>query len=239
VIPYKVSHSVSSILVNSPIPTSERRNMSVSQSRPIFPVEKRVSFRSPLEEEIRTTKYMWKHSDIESHGWESTSSLSTKSAPSDVTISDASGDTFSASETIDETSSTSPDLSSQSSSSSFTELALSSPPPSAVRLSFRPGRSRLKFRSPKVGDKRDSSSESESDSDSCPETPVAGRRKRRREWVWTLGPIGGQGLHPPIDESEPSDTTSITGSTSEYSTPASSRASWDSTASSRVSDDSL
>jgi len=37
---------------------------------------------------------------------------------------------------------------------------------------------------PVAGEKRDSSDE---DSDTCPETPVAGRRKRRREWVWTLG----------------------------------------------------
>jgi len=39
---------------------------------------------------------------------------------------------------------------------------------------------------PLVGEKRESSDE---DSDTCPETPVAGRRKRRREWVWTLGPV--------------------------------------------------
>lgn len=41
--------------------------------------------------------------------------------------------------------------------------------------------------SPRAGDKRDSSDED--DSDTCPATPVAGRKKRHREWVWTLGPI--------------------------------------------------
>lgn len=41
--------------------------------------------------------------------------------------------------------------------------------------------------SPRTGDKRDSSDED--DSDTCPATPVAGRKKRHREWVWTLGPI--------------------------------------------------
>lgn len=41
--------------------------------------------------------------------------------------------------------------------------------------------------SPRAGDKRDSSDEE--DSDTCPATPVAGRKKRHREWVWTLGPI--------------------------------------------------
>ena len=32
-------------------------------------------------------------------------------------------------------------------------------------------------------------SDDEEDNDSCPATPVAGRRKRHRQWVWTLGPI--------------------------------------------------
>ncbi|PIB01254.1 hypothetical protein CB0940_00122 [Cercospora beticola] len=46
--------------------------------------------------------------------------------------------------------------------------------------------------SPHTGDKRESSDEEESDSDSCPATPVAGRRKRHRQWVWTLGPVNGE-----------------------------------------------
>lgn len=41
--------------------------------------------------------------------------------------------------------------------------------------------------SPQRGEKRESSDEE--DSDTCPATPVAGRRKRHRQWVWTLGPI--------------------------------------------------
>lgn len=41
--------------------------------------------------------------------------------------------------------------------------------------------------SPHTGEKRESSDEE--DSDTCPATPVAGRRKRHRQWVWTLGPI--------------------------------------------------
>lgn len=43
-----------------------------------------------------------------------------------------------------------------------------------------------KATSPKTGDKRDSSDEE--DSDTCPATPVAGRKKRHRQWRWTLGP---------------------------------------------------
>lgn len=45
--------------------------------------------------------------------------------------------------------------------------------------------------SPQTGDKRESSDEEEEHSgdESCPATPVAGRRKRHRQWIWTLGPI--------------------------------------------------
>ncbi|KAK4555537.1 hypothetical protein LTR86_007290 [Recurvomyces mirabilis] len=41
--------------------------------------------------------------------------------------------------------------------------------------------------SPQTGEKRESSDEE--DSDTCPVTPVAGRRKRHRQWVWTLAPL--------------------------------------------------
>ncbi|KAK5136888.1 hypothetical protein LTR08_001810 [Meristemomyces frigidus] len=39
--------------------------------------------------------------------------------------------------------------------------------------------------SSQTGEKRESSDEE--DSDTCPATPVAGRRKRHRQWRWTLG----------------------------------------------------
>ena len=61
--------------------------------------------------------------------------------------------------------------------------------------------------SPRTGEKRDSSSSEEDDEDDdggkdeqpgerdtrvmYPSTPIAGRRKRRREWVWTLKPLPG------------------------------------------------
>lgn len=37
-----------------------------------------------------------------------------------------------------------------------------------------------------------------SEGDDVPSTPVQGRRKRRRDWVWTLGPIE-VGAPPPAD----------------------------------------
>lgn len=60
-----------------------------------------------------------------------------------------------------------------------------------------------------VGGKRDSSSDDENESDSCPATPVAGRRKRHRQWRWTLGPVGGSadgGTQPEKRWDEPPET---------------------------------
>ena len=49
-----------------------------------------------------------------------------------------------------------------------------------------------------ASNKRMSPVDEEEDSDTCPATPVAGRRKRHRQWVWTLGPVEAteQGEHP-------------------------------------------
>ncbi|SLM33375.1 hypothetical protein LPUS_01858 [Lasallia pustulata] len=41
-----------------------------------------------------------------------------------------------------------------------------------------------------------------SEGDDVPSTPVQGRRKRRREWVWTLGPIEVKAPPPPPDGDE-------------------------------------
>ncbi|KAJ9623428.1 hypothetical protein H2203_005687 [Taxawa tesnikishii (nom. ined.)] len=101
----------------------------------MFPAPKRVAFKAPLTEDIKTEKYTLAHSDL------------------------------------------------ASSSSSISTLNLPPPEHDTDRSSSNPGGE------PHTGDKRDSSDE---DSDVCPATPVAGRRKRRREWVWTLGPVGGK-----------------------------------------------
>ncbi|KAF2258759.1 hypothetical protein CC78DRAFT_97714 [Lojkania enalia] len=165
-IPYKQPHNLTSILSNSPARSILPRKM--VSARPLFPAEKKVSFRTPLEEEIKTTRYTLAHSDLES----SVSSGSTLSSvqsdnSSEILQSAISHSIASASSSSDSPSSPSE----QSSSLAFSSLE-GSPPP----------------KGPRAGDKRDSS-ESESDSDSAPETPVAGRRKRRRDWRWTLGPL--------------------------------------------------
>ncbi|KAF2201933.1 hypothetical protein GQ43DRAFT_370259 [Delitschia confertaspora ATCC 74209] len=114
----------------------------MAPTRPLFPATKSVSFRTPLEEEIKTVKYTMAHSDIEAPSSEEPSESSDQSS------------------------------SEQSSSSAFSSLE-GSPRP----------------REPRTGEKRDSSSSEEESDDSCPETPVAGRRKRSRDWRWTLGPL--------------------------------------------------
>ncbi|KAJ4368858.1 hypothetical protein N0V83_005940 [Neocucurbitaria cava] len=172
-IPYKQPHNLASILANSPARSIIPRKM--APARPMFPAEKRVSFRTPLEEEIKTVKYTLAHSDIASSS-ATLSSIAT-AASTDSSESDASAVKHSVSPTASSsTTSKGPALAhalpSERSSSTFSSLD-SSPRPKA----------------PRVGDKRDSSS-SEDDSD-CPETPVAGRRKRRRDWRWTLGPLPG------------------------------------------------
>jgi hypothetical protein len=63
IVPYALSYNIIPILTNSPIKTA-RRNMS-AQTRPLlFPASKRVSFRNPLEEEIKTERYIMAHSDL-------------------------------------------------------------------------------------------------------------------------------------------------------------------------------
>jgi hypothetical protein len=170
VLPYKQPHNLSSILANSPITPRK-----MAAARPRFPAEKRVSFRTPLEENITTVKYTLAHSDIAS----STSTLSTLSS-------------------IDSTSSSSSSSHSEPEPSVRQEpkmpaLSLKSVPqlskPTLATVTVTAD-STAKPRSPRTGEKRDSSS-SEDDSDVCPQTPVAGRRKRSRDWRWTLGTLPG------------------------------------------------
>ncbi|EKG21708.1 hypothetical protein MPH_00928 [Macrophomina phaseolina MS6] len=172
-VPYKLPHNVQSILSNSPLPPVHKRTMA---SRPMFPAAKRVSFRANLTEEIVTTKYTMAHSDI---------------ASSSSTISSLALDTSNATESEPSvsapTKTTLPTLSTLPSRTAVQlDTQISKPAGSATAQRHSTERARCQ--------KRESPSDSESDSDSCPETPVAGRRKRRREWKWTLGPIDGQEL---------------------------------------------
>lgn len=112
----------------------------------MFPPHKKVSFRAPLTEEIKTEVYTMAHSDL------------------------------------------------QSSSSTVSTLQLSVPEKEDTKETAKPEerederqRKDSLLSSAQTGEKRESSDEE--DSDTCPATPVAGRRKRHRQWVWTLGPL--------------------------------------------------
>lgn len=164
-IPYKQPHNLNSILANSRIVP---RKMA---SRPMFPAEKRVSFRTPLEEEIKTVKYTWANSDLESSGSTLTSLDSTS------TDSSSTGPETTATHHV-----VTPKLSKPL-------LSLQPTPETKPAVAIIESSTRQR-KPPRLGDKRDSS-ESEDDSDTCPQTPVAGRRKRSRDWRWTLGKLPG------------------------------------------------
>ncbi|KAF2624208.1 hypothetical protein BU25DRAFT_348684 [Macroventuria anomochaeta] len=168
-IPYKQPHNLNSILANSRIVP---RKMA---SRPMFPAEKRVSFRTPLEEEIKTVKYTWANSDLESSS-STLTSLESTSTDSTSTESEATATHHSVTPKLQLSK---PSLSLQS----FSEK------PTIAKIESSP----RQRKPPRLGDKRDSS-ESEDDSDTCPQTPVAGRRKRSRDWRWTLGKLPGDNV---------------------------------------------
>jgi hypothetical protein len=113
----------------------------------MFPSSKKVAFRAPLTEEIKTTKYTMAHSDI------SSSTISTLELP--------------------------PPAHPQEEGKVHREAQ-------SEKSEQDPSSS-----SPHTGEKRESSDEE--DSDACSATPVAGRRKRHRQWRWTLGPIEPNG----------------------------------------------
>ena len=107
----------------------------------MFPAAKKVVFSAQLTEEITTTKYTMRHSDIESSIISTPEQIPAREDP----------DQEQEETTKIETEETSP----------------ISPRDSNTRQSW----------------------DEEEDSDSVPVTPVAGRRKKDRQWVWTLGPI--------------------------------------------------
>jgi hypothetical protein len=114
--------------------------------KPMFPAAKRVAFRTPLTEDIKTSKFTMRHSDISS----SNSSVSTLE--------------------LNSSQESHPSNTANVKCQSQSTQAKDTKPPS-----------------PRTGDKRDSSDDE--DNESCPATPVAGRQKRYRQWVWTLPPV--------------------------------------------------
>lgn len=121
--------------------------MLFAQSKPMFPALKKVAFRAQLTEDIKTSKYVMKHSDIDT----SSSTISTLEV-------------------------TPPEQSQE-----VDEIGTRQEPeqPTVEEATVKP----LHI------DATPRPMEQDGDGDSCPATPVAGRRKRDRQWVWTLGPV--------------------------------------------------
>lgn len=142
--PYKLAFNLISILSNSPLARATMQKSSL-QSASIPRVAKKVAFREPLTEEITTTTYTMRHSDIESI--------------SSVPIHEPS-------------------------SHESTQISISTTEArSRQQLSLA---TQTTAGSPQSGSVQDSSSDD--DSDTSPKTPVAGRKRRHHQWVWTLGP---------------------------------------------------
>jgi hypothetical protein len=207
IVPYKPSHGIRSILTNSPLPRSGARRMSVQ--RPMFPAQKHVSFKAELVEEIKTSKFTLAHSDLYSLDVDSTATVVMEPTSEGPPPSENAG-------IAPPSDSSSPQLQLQLPTNCFAPNA----PLSRTRSPTSPGKYRRKLHrlgtdlsisqqspsSTPTGSKRDSSSDEDSD-DSCPETPVAGRRKRQRDWTWTLGRLPGYTTSDAGSDSESLPTT--------------------------------
>jgi hypothetical protein len=193
-IPYFQPKGVTSILLTSLTHRSYQFRMSSEAQSGL--ASKRVSFRDPIDEEIQTLRYVLAHSDIESV------------EPEYIAESPDSSDTTPTIPTQPEplapTQPEKPTVKFQVPSAPMSNTNLTSPPPprkpSRGPLRLIP---RRKSGSPPASTrmKRDSSSDEDSDG-AIPQTPVAGRCKRRREWAWTLDPLQSQRDSPGVEKPE-------------------------------------
>ncbi|KAJ5375009.1 hypothetical protein N7517_007015 [Penicillium concentricum] len=184
--PYQLPIGVRSILRNSPLePATRRQSGSISAGgngpngaasrRVFFPAKKQVSYRYPLEEEIRTERYTAQHLDLVAEEAVQ-AEADTKTPPETRPAPNAGGekDTDSSPSTSETSASgddTSADESVRGSSLSKTE-----------RKKRRTMRIERQVRAVALLDGF------EADGSSTPQTPRHGA-KRRREWKWTLGPV--------------------------------------------------
>ncbi|KAF3895081.1 hypothetical protein GTR04_2946 [Trichophyton interdigitale] len=171
--PYKLPKGIRGILRNSPIPSPAQAEEQVRspEATASTPSTKRVKYRYPLDEIIKTVKFTAKHSDIESTDASGTSSpLNTYSYSSSEEDSDSSDSASSGSTPSEDES----------------ENAVKSP-----KRTRKQTRSKHKsFRSERqilAAGVRDGLLPSREDS-LPPQTPIH-QRTVQREWRWTLGPI--------------------------------------------------
>ena len=210
---YQLPLGVKSILRNSPLePTCRSRSISIPSSatgarRTFFPPKKQVSYRQPLEEEIRTVHYTARHSDLAEDPQQQQQPqqpqpqnpphTASDEAESDSTASGATSDASTSSSSDDETH-------------------------ASLERSTRKKRKHLSAeRQVRAVALMDGI---EGDGSATPQTPRQHRAKRRCEWRWTLGPLetSEKIVEPfPAQNSDETTLTTLPATTTTTTTPTS------------------
>ncbi|CRL23685.1 unnamed protein product [Penicillium camemberti] len=189
--PYQLPIGVRSILRNSPLEPSTRRQSGpisaggngpngAGSRRVFFPAKKQVSYRYPLEEEIRTERYTAQHLDLVTEEAVQAEADTNAQSPPETRPAP-----FQNIEGAKENSDSSPSVSETSTSddTSADEGVRGSSLSKTERKKRRTVQIERQVRAVALLDGF------EADGSSTPQTPRQGRAKRRREWKWTLGPV--------------------------------------------------
>ncbi|KAL4976618.1 hypothetical protein BDW66DRAFT_134392 [Aspergillus desertorum] len=195
--PYQLPIGVKSILRNSYLEPIKRRSNSVGPAngstsrRVFFPTKKQVSYRYPLEEEIKTVKYTAAHSDL----------VSDSESGSCETSSDDDSDYSTSS------------LVSSDTTPSDEETNTAEKKKKKKKRKYRSNERQVRAVAFMEGLKDPYSSQ-----DQTPQTSRQSRLKRRREWRWTLGPLEEAGNTTDSSQLCTSDTQTPTPSGPEQET---------------------
>ncbi|WEW60800.1 hypothetical protein PRK78_006288 [Emydomyces testavorans] len=171
-LPYQLPLGIRGILRNSPHVASSLMRASLSapaangtgnSRRVLFPAKKRVNYRYPIDEEIKTVHFVARHSDLTS------SDSSSSSSSSSYIYSSSDGESES-------------DNSDSSSSSDSKDVATPTHSPGKRKKYTRNMR---QIRAAGLRDRLPCADEEPE----TPQTPIKRRRKCHRQWRWTLGPI--------------------------------------------------
>ena len=182
--PYQLTLGVKSILRNSPLEhTAHRRSRSVNSGngasgsrRVFFPPKKQVSYRQPLEEEIRTVHYVARHSDLLAEESDSDSDRHPEKTVRE-------GQALRNENGVDSDSDSSSSLAPSDSSGSDDDHTGSTAASKSERKKRKNLSAERKVRAVALMD----GLENDPYDASTPQTPCQSRVKRRREWRWTLG----------------------------------------------------
>lgn len=177
---YQNTIGIKSILRNSPLEHHyHRRSVSNPSRRVFFPVKKRVTYRQPLDEEIRTVRYVAAHSDL--YGSED-ARASPEEEETGTTDEETDSDTGSGSGSIE--------------SDTPSETATETETATGTGTGRKDRKRKLTQRQTRVtlldGLRTHSLSDSQSSSQSQADTQSPSHTcqpRKRREWRWTLGPL--------------------------------------------------